>query len=425
MIASRLAQKLPFHFGWIIAITASAVIFACLGMARFGLGMLLPSMGDDLSLSYSQMGYISSGNFAGYLLSVALVPYSLKIFGARKVIVFGLFLIATTTVAMSQMQGFPAAVIVYLFTGMGSGFANIPVMALLSHWFSSQYRGRAAGIAVVGSSFAIMASGLSVPEINQNFGASGWRIGWGSIGGLSAFIALLCWLILRDSPKDLGLQAVGEKGTNGTIKEPLSDTSPPKLLNGLMLNIGVIYFAFGATYMTYGTFIITTLINEFGYSENVAGGLWFWIGFLSLFSGLIFGPLSDKLGRKATIIIVYTIQTGAYGLAAVASSGWVLYLSLGLYGIAVFSVPAVISAMMGDYLGPKRAAAGLSFVTFFFAAGQVIGPASAGMTADIFGSFTPAYGFSALVTALAVVATIMLKPPPDSDAPHNLDGNGV
>ncbi|MCW9034694.1 MAG: MFS transporter [Rhodospirillales bacterium] len=415
MIAKNLAERLPFHYGWVIAATAVTVIFSCLGMARLGLGMLLPSMGDDLSLSYSQMGYISTGNFVGYLIAVASAPYLMGKLGTRKTIVLGLLLIALTTMVMSQMQGFLAAIVVYIITGLGSGFANIPVMALLAHWFLSRYRGRAAGLAVTGSGFAIMLAGVVVPEINQTFGASGWRIGWGGIGALSALIALISWITIRDTPKEVGLLAVGEVKVSNPNLGPTPNIAQPKIFNGLMVHVGLIYFAFGATYITYSTFIVTTLIKEFGFSEDVAGGFWFWIGFLSLFSGLIFGPLSDRLSRKAAIAIVYGLQTAAYALAAVATSGWALYLSVGLYGIAVFSIPAIISAMMGDYLGPRRAAAGLSFITFFFAAGQVIGPASAGIAADILGSFTPAYGFSALVTGLAVIATLLLRTSKNSD----------
>ncbi len=411
MIAERLAKSLPFHYGWVIVATAILVISSCLGLARLGLGMLLPSMGSDLALTYSQMGYISTGNFVGYLIAVAIAPTIMGRLGARKTIVFGLVLIAFTTGLMSQMNGFIAAVVVYVMTGLGSGLANIPVMALLAHWFLSRFRGRATGIAVTGSGFAMMLAGVAVPEINQAFGVMGWRIGWGAIGVLSVLIALISWITLRDAPKEMGLLSVGEIKVSNPNPGPIPNAPQPKLINGIMIHMGLIYFAFGATYITYSTFIVTTLVQEFGYSENVAGIFWFWIGFLSLFSGLIFGPLSDKLGRRMTIAIVYGLQTVAYSLAAIATNGWMLYLSIGLYGIAVFSIPAIGAAMIGDYLGPRRAAAGLSFITFFFAAGQVVGPASAGIAADILGSFTPAYGFCALITGLAIFVTLKLKTP--------------
>ena len=53
------------HYGWWIVISAIFSIFVCLGVGRFALGMLLPAMGEALTLSYVQMGWISTANFVG------------------------------------------------------------------------------------------------------------------------------------------------------------------------------------------------------------------------------------------------------------------------------------------------------------------------------------------------------------------------
>jgi len=40
------------------------------------------------------------------------------------------------------------------------------------------------------------------------------------------------------------------------------------------------------------------MVEEYAYAEASAGGFWSWVGFFSLFSGTLFGLLSDKMGRK-------------------------------------------------------------------------------------------------------------------------------
>ena len=52
------ARTLTFHYGWLIVFAGTLGIFACIGLARFALGMLLPAMGEDLQLSYTQMDTI-------------------------------------------------------------------------------------------------------------------------------------------------------------------------------------------------------------------------------------------------------------------------------------------------------------------------------------------------------------------------------
>ena len=61
----RNRPRLPFHYAWVIVATGMLCVLACLGLGRFALGMLLPSMASSLKLSYSQIGFISTGNFVG------------------------------------------------------------------------------------------------------------------------------------------------------------------------------------------------------------------------------------------------------------------------------------------------------------------------------------------------------------------------
>jgi fucose permease len=56
--------------------------------------MLLPSMASSLKLSYAQIGFISTGNFIGYLIAVLLcAPLARKI-GSRRLIILALAVIA-------------------------------------------------------------------------------------------------------------------------------------------------------------------------------------------------------------------------------------------------------------------------------------------------------------------------------------------
>ena len=146
-------MRLPFHYGWIIVMTGMVTIVACLGFARFALGMLLPAMGEALELSYTQMGFISTGNFVGYLAAVIISGKLYTRLGARKLIVSGLTLCALTMLVVSRAGGFWQVFVAYILTGLGSGASNVPMMALVSHWFRKSHRGRAAGLIVIGSGF--------------------------------------------------------------------------------------------------------------------------------------------------------------------------------------------------------------------------------------------------------------------------------
>ena len=401
------------HYGWIIAFTGMAVIFSCMGLGRFSLGMLLPSMGISLNLSYSQMGLIGTGNFVGYMISVVLAGVIARGIGARWTIFLGLVLVGGSMVLISQALGFMLVMSLYVATGIGSGLANVPMMGLVSHWFLKNTRGRAAGIMLSGNGIAIVFTGLLIPWINTTMGAEGWRTGWLTIGVISLCVASVAAFFLRNDPREKDLVPLGTTDTRPPTAGPESgrEKKPNKWI---MVHLGGVYALFGATYVVYATFIVTALVNERGFGENTAGVFWAVVGGLSIFSGPLFGSLSDRMGRKVGMMMVYSLFTISYVLVAANLPNLFLYVSISIFGLAVWSIPTIMSAAVGDYTGPARAVQALGFITLFFGAGQITGPAVAGYLADMTGTFSMAFWLCALVTAGAVILTYFLKPPPKS-----------
>ncbi|MCP4597629.1 MAG: YbfB/YjiJ family MFS transporter [Neptuniibacter sp.] len=380
-----------------------------MGLARFALGMLLPSMGTSLSLSYSEMGFISTGNFIGYLISVFLCGQLIQRFGERKTIVAGLVLIAISMFMVSLSSHLWLIIGLYMLTGIGSGAANITAMTLVAHWFSPKYRGRAAGYMIIGNGLGITASGLLIPWLNNQWLETGWRIGWASFAIAIAVITVITALLIRNNPKELSISAFGKQDEDctSTKANTIEDTKPTPLK--LISHIGVIYFVFGFTYVIYTTFIVTTLVEQYGFSEAKAGSLWMAIGIISIFSGALFGWVSDHFGRKTGIISVYIIQTASYLLAASELGQYPLFLSMILFGLTAFSIPAIIAATISDMLPPMVAGKVFGYVTLFFGTGQIAGPVLAGYLAELSGGFTSSYLLASCITILGIVITALLK----------------
>jgi len=407
----NLDGKTQLHYSWIIAFTGVAVLFSCLGLGRFSLGMLLPSMGISLHLNYSQMGLIGTGNFVGYMISVVLAGIIAKAIGARKTISMGLVLVGVSMVLIGRAMTFVEVMALYVLTGMGSGMANVPMMGLVSHWFSKSTRGRAAGTMLSGNGLAIVFTGLFIPWVNAGQGAEGWRTGWLTIGIMSLVIAVVAALFLRNDPKKMGLAPLGKPNQAPSFSLDTDLQQKKKSNKWTMVHLGCIYSLFGATYVVYATFIVTAMVNERGFGESTAGTFWAVVGGLSIFSGPLFGWLSDRLSRKIGMMVVYTLFTIAYVLVAANLPDPFLYASIGIFGLAVWSIPTIMSAAVGDYMGPAQAVKAFGFITLFFGAGQISGPAVAGFLADATGTFSMAFWLCAILTAGAVVLTYFLREP--------------
>jgi LPXTG-motif cell wall-anchored protein len=206
-------------------------------------------------------------------------------------------------------------------------------------------------------------------------------------------------------------------GGEGTHVQPVSldrHESASIYKNRTLYLLGSIYFLFGYTYVIYATFIVTTLVKERGLSETIAGNFWSWVGFLSLFSGPIFGTLSDRIGRKGGLMIVFALQMLAYLLVAANLPPFFLYLSIVFYGIVAWSIPSIMVAAVSEYVGVEKALAAFGFITFIFGLGQISGPSVAGILAEQTGSFSSSFFMAAGFAALAIVLTVFLKKPEHS-----------
>jgi MFS family permease len=365
-------------------------------------------MQAGLGLPFDRMGFIGTGNFCGYLLAVVLAPRMIRRFRPRRVIAAGLLLITLALFGISAASGFVLPLVCYFLVGVGTGFANIPTMVLISHWFRSDQRGKAAGLMIGGNGAAIMLAGVLVPYLNRTFGTDGWRIGWLLLAIIALLVTVAAAWLVRNCPADKGLEPLGR------IAAVVPEQQLPREHKGdgaLLLRLGLLYLAFGATFMVYGTFIVTTMVREYGFSEAQAGLYWTWAGFFSLFSGLLFGMISDRIGRKQGLAMVFAVQSAAYLLAGLQAGSLGLMISIVLYGSAVFAIPAIMAAAVGDYLGPSRAAGAFATITMFFAAGQTIGPATAGLIGKACGGFSNAYLLAALITVCAMLFALLLPKP--------------
>ena len=407
-MAQNNTKARAFHYGWVIVVTGALVIFSCFGLARYAYTMLLPGMQAGLGFAYEKMGFIGTCNFAGYLTAVLAAPLVIRRLHPRRTISAGLLLIGVSMLIISRSQSYGMILVLYTLVGIGGGFANIPMMALITCWFRSEQRGKAVGLVLAGNGAGIIFSGALIPLLNRWYGAAGWRNGWLILGLLSLAAAAVAALLLRNHPTELGLEPLGR------VLPPSADQLVPRERHGdgrLLVRLGLLYLAFGATFMVYGTFIVTTMVKEYGFSEAKAGLYWSWVGCFSLFSGVGFGTLSDHIGRKRGLALVFMVQSMAYLLAGLRLGTAGLLVSIILYGLAVFAIPAIMTAAIGDYLGLSRAANALATVTIFFALGQTIGPGAAGMFAGAIGSFAPCYLATALLTAAAALFAAMLPEP--------------
>jgi MFS family permease len=399
-----------FHYAWVIVLLGHLNVLCALGLARFGYTMILPAMREGLHLSYAESGWLATGNFLGYLASSFFAGLMASRWSHRRLILIALCCLAAGLLLTSLATGFSSAFAARTFTGVASGTLYIPAMTLPTIWFAPHRRGMAAGIQTGGSGLGLILSGLLVPEILHRFGPTGWRHAWVLLAIFVVSVWLVTLVFVRNRPEDVGQRPYGAAETS-----PPPSTSPGRwrevFANRGLWALGGVFACFGFSYIIYVTFFAAYLVKEGGLSAEAAGQVWGLAGALSLGSGLIWGAVADKIGKRFGLAIVFGLHAASFATFAFGRTGPAFLASALLFGLVAWSIPAIMAAAVGDYTRTSLAAAALGFVTIIFGLGQAIGPPIAGWLADWSQSFSGGFLLASAVSVVGCIGALALRPP--------------
>ena len=399
------------HYAWVITFTGVLVLLFAHGFGRMSYSVILPFMKDHLSLTYTQVGLIATGNFIGYLLFTTFGGFLAARFGPRKIISVSLIVTGVTLFLTGFSNSFSFAFVTRLITGAGNGGCFVPMMSLPAAWFVARKRGLAIGIVNMGVCIGLTLSGLLLPFCISYFGPEGWRYAWYLMGAGVFICSFFCYGLLRNSPHEKGLRMYGEDGSSEQI--------PPQTITLLaafrrvmgeseIWKLGSVYFMFGFSYMIYLTFFVAYLTKEVGMGPVEAGRIFAIIGIVAIFGGILWGAVSDVIGRRYACVFIYLVLAFSYALPGFFKGPVVSYLSAIMFGIA-FSVPVLMAAAAGDAVGGQLAPAALGVITLIFAIAQVFGPFVGGSIKDATGTFTYAFMLCAAVALLGALCSLLLK----------------
>jgi sugar phosphate permease len=408
------------HYGWIVMAMGMLTAVGAHGFGRMAYTLILPAMKDGLHFTYAELGLLGTGNFIGYLALAIIGGFLAARFGTRIVITLSLLVMGITMILTGMAESFRLAFAMRLLTGCGNGAAYVPAMALGSAWFAMKRRGLATGIVSGGIGVGTLIAGLIVPYILAAYGPEGWRFSWYFLGGAVFVIAGIVFAFIRSQPEEKGLSPIGAEEGSAPAKP-----RPEGRIQGFQWGavcrvrgvwiLGMVYFLYGFSYIIYMTFFAAYLIKQIGLSPSRAGGLWALAGGLSIFCGVIWGGISDLLGRKHGAALAYLTLAVAYALFAMRSTAG-LYLSAVIFGLTAWSIPTIMAAAAGDYVGPRLAPAGLGFITLFFGIGQALGPAVGGYLADATQSFVVPFLLASGISLLGTLSSLYLQAPPKGES---------
>ncbi len=368
------------HYGWVIVGVGVLVKMAGLGFGRFAYPMLIPNMRGSLGFDYVEMGLLSGAIMLGYLLFSLIGGMLASRFGPKRVVIASLLCGALSMFFICRFSGFFPLLFFTFAMGAGGAGTHISMTTLSMAWFEERRLGKAVGVLTGGTGLGIIVTGLLLPYLLFNLGKDAWRQCWLLLALITFLVGVMGWILLREKPNQATIPPSSPDGD----KEPLPSTGKRK---GLTLKaIFIIYFIFGFAYNIYATYFVAYMVEEIRLTEKTAGDIWALFGWMCMGSGLFWGFLSDRLGRRKALLWNNGTIAMAVFLPLQFHHPLFLALSAFLFGFTFLGTVTIIAASIGDQVVEKQASV-YGLVTLVHGIGQFLGTTLGGYLKDLTGSF--------------------------------------
>ncbi|MFJ8260119.1 YbfB/YjiJ family MFS transporter [Peribacillus asahii] len=362
---------------WWYAFASMMVTISTLGFARMSFGILMPFMKENLSLTYEQAGMLGTATSIGYLGMVLFAGILASKWGSKRLVVWGTFLVAIGLLYLSWVTSFISCLVAMAMIGVGTAFTYTPLVNIVVGWFPKQ-RGMMIGFLVSGLGLGTLISSTLIPFFTTWFSDSGWRYLWLLYGILSLVVVLVAQAILRDPP--IPLRKKGERD-DSLLREVY-------LHKGVLL-VAIIYGLIGFAYLIPQSFLFSYFL-ESNVDRYSAGRIMAFGGIMSIFSGPLWGTISDRIGRKKSLLITLFLGAGSMLIPILFPIQIGFVVSQFLWGVTVVGMLSLIQALSTEQIHHSYAPIALGYTTVFFAVGQLAGPGLGGWMIDHVGGIPSA-----------------------------------
>jgi MFS transporter, OFA family, oxalate/formate antiporter len=421
---TRLANRLPFYYGWIVLAVAVGVGYSSRPLMSVAtLSVFVVPMTEHFGWS---RGLFSGAVSLGGLCAVAISPLA-----GRVIDRYGGGVVVATVSAISSFCALGLSLInqawafYALYVPGRAGFAGpleLGTSTAVSNWF---IRRRPLALALL---MAWQGTGLALmPLVAQLIiGGWGWRTAWAALGLFTLCLAVLPPLLLMARrPEDLGLEADPRPQVRAAApagEGPAAAAAPGIHTAEVSFTVGqalhtrafwvLVLFSVAGFVVQAGVSLhqvphfiqqgvpgpaAATTAGAFALSQTVGGVIW--------------ATLARRTALRVLLSLAgFTAALGALGVAASSTLPPGLLAALAL-GIGVGGFHLLLRLVYADYYGRQYLGSIRGLTIGAQIGGQVIGPIIAGVMFDITGGYhIPFRGF-AVVLALAAVLVLAATPP--------------
>ena len=358
-----------------------------IGFGRFIYTPILPNMQDDLNLSSTTMGIISSYNYFGYLIG-SIIPIIWKFSNFRNMIIFSSIFSVITIYLMGFTADIKFFIILRFLCGLSSAFGFVFTISFMFNFFKDFENKTLQLYHFCGIGLGIVIGTVTVWIISM--AGLFWNHQWLIVGFIGI---LLCIPIIIFIPKQLDLVTQTRSQIKSKVKTDF-------------ITISFGYFFFGVGYIIFGTFISAIARDSFEIPSYQYLS-WIIVGFFAIPSVLFWDWISKKI--SIDFLLFLSCSTVTLGVSFLLFNNNLNYflISCLLYGLGVpGSVALVLVEGKKRFIGNVNIS--VAIMTSAFSVGQILGPYISGILIDLENNYKSSI-FLAII-CLILSSILMIDP---------------
>lgn len=387
--------------------------------------MLLPLIGHELGLSYSQIGFIMTCQYAAGAISNVPGGMLVDVWGKKgQLMALSLFWVGFPYLLMGFTTQYWMLLLCVMLVGIGNNLWHPTAIPLLGRMFPER-KGFVLSLhgmgGNVGDALAPLAVGVLLTTLS-------WReiVVINVLPGASMAILILFFLGALTwaprTPKVTGVEHTQANVEPGSVKPVLDHSDGQSMtsyiagLKTLMRTRGLFMLTLSSSFrsMTQGTlltFLPLYLAKEMKYEIFWVGVILAMLQLAGFVAAPIAGHLSDTMGRKTILASCFGVSGVVLLLMTFAGGTSLFVFLIAVLGFFLYAARPIMQAWMLEATPKNMGGTAIGLMFGMQSGAQAIAPALGGIVADQYGLLAAFY----LLAATIILANIMVIWIPSND----------